>query len=192
MRTRGYRPAKSNLAPYAPFSTKIIPECKPPSSTYFCEFCNRPGSGARLRPSLRHALAPPELDALALGDEEQVVPQRVQVLVVDGDEAEAAVAVGPDERRQVPRDPVPRAEAPRRRAAPAPGRPGPARCSTPPRSAPQSSPAGFPRGSWCPPGPGRKPFCGPRPQPGTRSRPPAAAAPERSRRLSVTLTPSGG
>src|SRR5215216_5268283 len=45
--------------------------------------------------------APPELHALALGDEEQVVTQRVYVLVVEGHDAEAAVAVGPDERRRV-------------------------------------------------------------------------------------------
>src|SRR5919107_1412697 len=45
--------------------------------------------------------APPELHALALGDEEQVVAQRVHVFVVDGHDAEAAVAVGPDERRRV-------------------------------------------------------------------------------------------
>src|SRR5215213_7540169 len=45
--------------------------------------------------------APPELHALALGDEEQVVAQRVYVFVVEGHDAEAAVAVGPDERRRV-------------------------------------------------------------------------------------------
>src|SRR5918992_778924 len=47
-------------------------------------------------------VAPPELDALALGDEEKVVAQGVYVLIVEGHDAEAAVAVCPDERRQVP------------------------------------------------------------------------------------------
>src|SRR5215208_7871742 len=47
---------------------------------------------------------PAELHALALGYEEQVVAQRVYVLVVEGHHAEDTVAVGPGERCEVAHD----------------------------------------------------------------------------------------
>src|SRR5215212_5166771 len=61
-----------------------------------CGACASKLSGGRPTPA--------ELQALALGYEEQVVAQRVCVLVIDGHRAEAAVAVGPGERREVAHD----------------------------------------------------------------------------------------
>src|SRR4028118_1900990 len=84
-------------------SSRIVPETGPdeaPSRTP-CD----PGSGG--------GPAPAELDALALGDEEQVVAQGVHVLVVDADDAEPAVAVGPHGRCYVAYHPGLRAQAPR-------------------------------------------------------------------------------
>src|SRR5215203_1143181 len=56
--------------------------------------------------------APPELDAHPLGDEEEVVAHGADVLVVEGDNAEAAIAVGPDEGCEVPDHPPLGVEAP--------------------------------------------------------------------------------
>src|ERR671913_897396 len=46
--------------------------------------------------------APPELHAGTLGDEEEVVAQGADVFIVDGDDTEVAVAVGPGEGREIP------------------------------------------------------------------------------------------
>src|SRR5919112_3195447 len=56
--------------------------------------------------------APPELDAHPLGDEEEIVAHGADVFVEEGDDTEAAVAVGPDEGREVTDHPPLGVEAP--------------------------------------------------------------------------------
>src|SRR5829696_290037 len=46
--------------------------------------------------------APPELHARALGDEEKVVAQGADIFVVDGDDTEVTITVGPGEGREIP------------------------------------------------------------------------------------------
>src|SRR5215213_121810 len=45
--------------------------------------------------------APPELHARALGDEEKVVAQGPDIFVVEGDDTEVAVTIGPGEGREI-------------------------------------------------------------------------------------------
>src|SRR5919112_6244951 len=59
----------------------------------FCCFqCPRSGGGT----------APAKLHTLTLGDKEQVIPDLFEVLIEEGEEAEPAVLVRPDEGRQIP------------------------------------------------------------------------------------------
>jgi hypothetical protein len=48
--------------------------------------------------SIRRRPAPAKLDALTLGDEEQIVPELAKVLIVEGQYAESTVLESPDKR----------------------------------------------------------------------------------------------